>query len=248
MVSVGLTAVGSQVGAATWTFSYAGDRYPAWAWSEGDPPVRHLEPMRRTKSGRLSKNIPVQAACMTTGGWLFLESGLEHELATWLDRKPEVVWLLGQPALLEWEDGLSHFPDLLSMDRDGEVTIWDARPPSRRDETYLVKSVRTQAACQGVGWKYEQFGGLSEVESLNLRWIAGARRPPEWLDPARNVLHDRLADGPLTIGEVMAADDGRGFLVSAMWHLVWSGQLSINLAVPWGRPTPIAWAHQGAGS
>jgi len=41
-----------------------------------------LQPVRETKSGRLSRNIPVQAMSTTTGGWLFLESGLEHELAT----------------------------------------------------------------------------------------------------------------------------------------------------------------------
>jgi hypothetical protein len=172
--------------------------------------------VRETKSGRLSRNIPVQAMSTTTGGWLFLESGLEHELATWLDRQPEVTWLVGQPALLRWEDGTKHFPDMLSAHRDGSVTIWDVRAPEERDDTFLVMSTRTRAACERVGWRYELFGGLEPVASLNLRWIASARRAPEWLAPAKAILEGVLADGGGSVGDVIAADDGRGFLTSAV--------------------------------
>ncbi len=103
--------------------------------------------MRETKSGRLSRNIPVQAMSTTTRGWLFLESGLQHELATWLDRQREVKWLVGQPVLLRWEHGTKHFPDVLSAHRDGSVTIWDVRAPEERDDTFMVMSTRTRAAC-----------------------------------------------------------------------------------------------------
>lgn len=245
MSSVGLLVVGSQVGSVSWTFRVGGVRREPWVWSEGGPPIRELEPVRKTKSGRLSRNIPVQAVSVTTQGWLYLESGLEHELATWLDRKPEVVWLLGQPVLLGWEDGISHYPDLLSLDGDGRVTIWDARPPQGQDETFLAVSVRTRAACEAVGWGYELFGGLPEVESLNLRWVAGARRPPQWLFAAQAALHTLLQHGPQTVAEVMEADGGRGYLVSAMWHLVWTGQVRMDFGAPWGRSTPISWAEEG---
>jgi hypothetical protein len=106
----------------------------------------------------------VQAMSTTTGGWLFLESGLEHELATWLDRQREVTWLVGQPVLLRWEDGTKHFPDMLSAHRDGSVTIWDVRAPEERDDTFLVMSTRTRAACEKVGWRYELFGGLEPAD------------------------------------------------------------------------------------
>lgn len=242
MPSVGLRPVGAQVGEATWSFRRRGGRRAAWSWGVGSPDPRELEPVRETKSGRLSKNIPVQAMSVTTGGWLFLESGLEHELATWLDRQPSITWLVGQPVLLRWEDGTKHFPDLLSAHSDGTVTIWDARILEQRDETFQVMSTRTKAACEEVGWHYQLFGGLAPVESLNLRWLASARRPPEWLDPARVVLRGVLDDADGTVGAVLAADDGRGFLTSSMWHLVWSGELEMDLNSPWDSASRVAWA------
>lgn len=184
MPSVGLGLIGAQVGEATWLFRCRGGRRAPWSWAERSPDPCELEPVRETKSGRLSRNIPVQAMSVTTGGWLFLESSVEHELSTWLDRQRDVTWLVGQPVLLRWEDGAKHFPDLLSAHRDGTVTIWDARLPEERDETFEVMATRTRAACEKVGWRYELFGGLDPVASLNLRWIASARRAPGWLDPA----------------------------------------------------------------
>ncbi|MGL5850489.1 MAG: TnsA-like heteromeric transposase endonuclease subunit [Phycicoccus sp.] len=242
MPSVGLRPVGAQVGAATWLFRCRGAGRAAWSWGDGPPDVRGLEPVRGTRSGRLSKNIPVQAMSVTTGGWLFLESGLEHELATWLDRQRDVAWLLGQPLVLEWEDGTSHVPDLLSEHRDGTVTIWDAKLLEHRDETFAVMTARTKAACDAVGWRYDLFGGLAPVESLNLRWIASARRPPEWLERARVILREVLGGSAGTVGDVLEADDWRGFLVSAMWHLVWTGELEMDLSSAWDSNSRLVWA------
>lgn len=242
MPSVVLKSVGAHVGSATWSFCVGGARRAPWSWLQGPPPVRELSPVRRTKSGRLSRNIPVQAISLTTDGWLFLESGLEHELMMSLDRLPGTAWLVGQPARLKWEDGMKHFPDLLSVDRDGSVTIWDARPPHRRDETFDVVSSRTAKACAEIGWGYVLFGGFTEVESLNLRWIAGARRPPEWLEPAKATLRRVVEGDTTTVGDLLAADDGRGYLTSSMWHLVWTGELTMDLTVRWDRSTVIAWA------
>lgn len=245
MPSVGLTVVGSQVGDVTWRFRFGG-AVQEWGWGEGGPPLRELTPSRRTKSNTLSKNVPVQAACMMTGGVLALESGLEHELATWLDQRPSIEWLVAQPVLLEWGDGLKHYPDLLSVDGDGKVTLWDARPVERRDESFLVKAARTEAACEVVGWDYALFGGLPLVESLNLRWVAGARRRPEWLDAAYGPLTELLKSGPSTVGDVMAADGGRGYLLSVMWHLVWTGEVRIDMSVQWCSSTAIEWGTEVA--
>jgi hypothetical protein len=79
------------------------------------------------------------------------------------------------------------------------------------------------------------------VAALNLRWIAGARRAPEWLVPAKAILQVVLADGG-SVGDVIAADDDRGFLTSAMWHLVWSGEIEMDLNAPWDQRSRLAWA------
>ena len=105
-----------------------------------------------------------------------------------------------------------------------------------------LMSTRTQAACAKVGWRYELFGGLDPVASLNLRWIASARRAPEWVMPAKAILQGVLTDGDGTVGDVIAADDDRGFLTSAMWHLVWSGEIEMDLNAPWDQRSRLAWA------
>ena len=107
--------------------------------------------------------------------------------------------------------------------------------------TLMVMSTRTRAACAKVGWRYELFGGLDPVATLNLRWIASARRAPEWLVPAKAILQGVLADGG-SVGDVIAADDDRGFLTSAMWHLVWSGEIEMDLNAPWDQGSRLAWA------
>ena len=145
MPSVGLRPVGSQVGEATWSFRCAGGSRSEWSWVAGPPDPRSLQPVRETRSGRLSRNIPVQAMSSTTGGWLFLESGLEHELATWLDRQRDVTWLVGQPVLLRWGDGTKHFPDVLSAHRDGSVTIGPGRAPAASAVVLRVTPARPKA-------------------------------------------------------------------------------------------------------
>lgn len=153
MPSVGLLVVGSQVGSARCTFRCLGGSRTMWAWSEGSPPVRELEPVRRTKSGQLSRNVPVQAVSMTTKGWLYLESGLEHELATWLDRMPGVVWLLGQPVMLEWADGVRHYPTCWPdspgkrADMDAQASLFgeparDQMKPARTDDLEVLITVK----------------------------------------------------------------------------------------------------------
>ena len=51
-----------------------------------------------------------------------------------------------------------------------------------------------------------------------------------------------LADGGGCVGDVIEADDDRGFLTSAMWHLVWSGEIEMDLNAPWDQGSRLAWA------
>lgn len=246
MSNAKLTAVGVLEGPPSWGVRTGGVLHEPWDWAAGVPEVRALEPIRSVSSGALSRHVPVRARCTTTGSALLLESGLEHELVTWLDRQPAVSWLAAQPVRLTWSDGLRHYPDLLSLDVSGTVTVWDVRPLERRDEKFDVQSARTEAECGRIGWSHRTFGGLPHVASLNLRWIAGARRPPEWLPMSAPILHELVASGPRTVGELVEADDGRGYLVAAMWHLVWTGDLVMDLTVPWNTDTPVYWRQEEA--
>ncbi len=222
-----------------WRFRLGGE-LASWDGSVGAPDPLTIEPVRRVRSGAMSRHVPVQAYSATRGSTLALESGLEFELFLWLDRQPECSWLVAQPCILVWDDGRRHTPDLLSVDNAGAVTLWDARSSERRSEDFDLIVERTLRACADVGWHHEVFEGLPRVSSLNLRWLAGARRPPEWLEPSRRRLREVVGDAAV-IGDVVAADDARGHLKSVMWHLLWTGELRIDLEVPWDAFTPLSW-------
>ena len=56
------------------------------------------------------------------------------------------------------------------------------------------------------------------------------------------ILRGVLAGGGASVGDVIAADDDRGFLTSAMWHLVWSGEIEMDLNASWDQRSRLAWA------
>lgn len=233
-----------QRGDPRWSFALAGDLVE-WDWEEGEPDLRRLESVRLVRSSTYSRNVPVHASCVTTGTVLTLESGLEHVLLMLLDRRTEIAWLVPQPMLLSWSKNLRHYPDLLSVDADGSVTVWDARPGELQDIEFNRKAELTAAACQQRGWGYEVFGGLTQVEEVNLRWLAMARRPQPWLEPARTVLRERSGGEPFVLGDVVR-EGADPHVVSALWHLAWVGELTLDLADHWDADTAVAWAGGGS--
>lgn len=243
--SVGLSLVSPLEGSPTWRVIGPDGVLSEWDWASGAPPVRDLLPVRKVRSAALSRHIPVRARVSTIGGPLLLESGLEHELVTWLDHRRDVEWIVAQPVRLTWSDGISHCPDILAVNSYGQVQVWDARPAARQDDAFDLKAARTGAECERVGWSYSTFAGLPAVASSNLRWIAGARRIPEWLEAARPALMELFTAGPRPLRDVLASDDGRGFRTRAFWHLVWTGDLVMELDELWDEDTLVV-ARGGA--
>lgn len=43
--------------------------------------------------------------------------------------------------------------------------------------------------------------------------------------------------GSCTVQDVLDADEGRGHLVASLWHLVWTGEVVMDLSVPWNNDT-----------
>lgn len=226
-----------------WSFGLAGV-LTEWDWGQGSPDVRSLESVRLVRSSTYSRNVPVHAFSMTTDTVLTLESGLEHVLLMLLDRQPDISWLVAQPMLLWWSKKLRHYPDLLAMETDGTVTVWDARPAELQDIDFNHKAELTSTACQERGWRYETFGGLSQTAEVNLRWLATARRPPAWLDAARVLLLEQSGGRDFALGDVVR-DDGDPYAVSTLWHLAWSGEVALDLEAHWDAGTMVSW-KQGA--
>lgn len=232
----------------SWTFRFdSGPR--VWDWSAGPPEVRSLRSIRTPRSTEKSRHIPVQAYSVTLGGAIHLESGLEHDLVRELDRDPDVEWMVSQPVrlALRTASGRSrvHTPDLLTLGREGAVTIWDVRPVKKQDEKFAESRDLTAAACADVGWGYHVFGGASPVRRDNVRWLTAYRRQMPWYPRAKAELFDLCRAPGATVGTVLAADRGAGHLISAMWHYAWSGALVIDLDQPICRSTRIS--EPGAG-
>ena len=212
-----------------WLFQRtAGGAPVVWDWGRGEPGARSLHPVRRPASGDHSRHVPVRVFSRTTGGHIAVESGLEHDLVRRLDRMPEVVWLVAQPARVELADGCGHVPDLLSVARDGGVTVWDCRPEPRLDAQFTEVAAVMALACVQVGWAYQVFSGVPAVERLNLIWVACSRREPSWMAAALPRLREVIGAHGATVGQVLMTEaktngQQRGQLMALVWHLVWRG-------------------------
>jgi hypothetical protein len=208
-----------------------------WMWAEGTAPeIDRLLPVRKPRSSKRNRHIPVRAFSVTNSRHLELESGLEHDLVRKLDRDPDVMWLVAQPFRLSWRNACAslrgHTPDLLALHSDGGVTVWDARATPKQDDGFLVKAEITKHSCWQIGWRYEIFPGLGEVERLNLLWLHGFRRQPPWLAQCRDSIQKAASLDEADLRSLLAADDGSGELITCVWHLVWTGELAVDLLSP----------------
>lgn len=218
------------VDGVAWTFR-SGGASVEWDWSAGPPDVGSLAPVRRPLSGAASKHIPVRAFSATTGSHLTLESGLEHDLLRVLDRDPDVRRLVAQPLRLTWPNPggrrARHVPDLLSVDGEGRVTVWDVRRPEAAEtDEFLNVRAMTSAACVEVGWQYEVFIGLPSVHRHNLLWLHGYRIRPVWAASRETAVLERSGAG-CTLSDLLAESDAETRTVA--WHLIWAGQIRVDL-------------------
>lgn len=218
-----------------------------WDWGAAVPPVFSLVPVRRTHSSERNRHVPVTAFSSTTGGHLALESGLEHDLLRRLDRLPSIAWLVAQPLELRWTEPrkLRHVPDLLSVDTNGSVTVWDVRNPRRVDENFALQVDKSRTECASVGWHYEVFTGLGEVERLNLLWLHGFRRRPAWQSDVEVAVMVTAAGSDVMLGDLFALDDGSGQTKSSVWHLVWNGTLCVDMESKLNASTLVRIAGDG---
>jgi len=209
-----------------------------WDWPQGHPPPpSQLVPVRRPHSSRNNRHIPATAYSMVNGDVVELESGLEHDLVRSIDRDRRIQLIIAQPFTLSWRRS-SHTPDLLSVTEVGAVTVWDVRAVERQNNDFRSKSGITRQECRAVGWAYRIFEGLDRIERLNLLWLHCCRRRPAWADVHEERIR-ALVGGGVTLGHLFAHDDGSGELKSTVWHLLWCGDLDIDMSSPWDLSTRV---------
>lgn len=235
--------------APSWHMKLDQDARPSsWDWSVGNPPVRQILPVRDPATSAKQRHIVVLAFAVTTGSSHLLESGLEHDLLRQLDRDPEVDWLVAQPFQLQvvGPEAFTHTPDLLSQNRLGQVTVWDARPLDRQDAKFARAAAYTADACRGVGWRYEVFAGFEATERLNRLWLHSSRRPPEWLEEYRECITHFLSGGPRTLAELFDQGADRREAKAVVWYLMWRGTVWTDLTQPINESTQVRLAGHHA--
>ena len=231
--------------AASWKVRLNDGDHQVWDWELGGPPLRDLVSVRRPAADAMSRHAPVRMWSATTGDYVVLESGLEYELARSLDRDPSVAWIVSQPVAVTFDDGAVHVPDLLAEHRDGRVVVWDVRPQERQDKRFNRAAELTAHACGEVGWEYRVHAEFSPPRHLNLMWLAVFRAAPKWPHTESRRQLVGLARERATIADVLAQDAGDGHLTALMWHLIWTGDLLVDLDQVINAATVLACAEAG---
>jgi hypothetical protein len=225
-----------------WTFRLPPQPPMVWSWPKGGaPPLDQLGPVRRPRSSEHNRHVPVTAYTMTNGDYVSLESGLEHDLLRRLDRDPSVLRIVAQPLTLSWrgsEPG-SHTPDLLTVHAGAAPTVWDVRAVDKQDQHFETTSTLTRQACTSVGWSYQVFAGMNDLERLNMMWLNGFRRAPPWASRHEGAILAAAGRDGATMASVFAHDDGSGESISTVWHLLWRGVLDVDVTAPWTPATGV---------
>lgn len=178
--------------------------------------------------------------CATTGSHVVYESRLELARLMLADFDPLTVGIAAQPFLIEAgapDRTRRHVPDFLLVDTAGLVTVVNVKPADRLADPKVAESLAWATELfEARGWRAETWSGLDEVMMANLRFLAGYRRTvvinPEAL---------ALVEEAVLPGDTIAAVEGRlhqrlgpADVRPAILHLVWTGNLIVDLAVPLG--------------
>lgn len=144
-------------------------------------------------------------------------------------------WLVPQPARLSWIDvgrrkTRRHTPDLLSVDVDGGVTMWDVKAPGAASSPRFTE-IRdlTESASRARGWRYEVFTGLEAVHRHNLLWLHAYRHRPPWASEYEDHLLS-VCEGGHPLGELVANKPADGRRLAVVWHLIWTRRLTVDLS------------------
>ena len=113
---------------------------------------------------------------MTTKRPLTFESCRERDYLIAFDLDPNTVGIAGQPFEFSISDGScrSHMPDYFLRAGDGGIVV-DVKPDDLIDANDWINFATTAALCDALGWTFRRLGGLPDVLSANLRWLAGYR-------------------------------------------------------------------------
>jgi hypothetical protein len=170
------------------------------------------------------------------------ESLLEEAILKQLDFDETVVDVASQPCELMFANGRRHLPDFFIGLRDGrrgliDVSTEEAAKGDRKGGLLAL----TEVACRAAGWLYRVETEPDPVFRANLDWVARYRSMgagfETWADSIR-----QFCVLPRPFREV--AELGQSpFLIPAIGHLLWRGELGFDMTAPL-RETTVLWVRR----
>lgn len=206
-------------------------------------------PVRRFSSYRGQRHFTGWYWAATTRSLVGFESWLERDRAMLLDADRRVVGLSSQPFRLTWQEGrrrISHTPDYFARLEDGSGLVVDVRPAHRVEPKDAEKFSATEAMCQAVGWSYQLVHEPDPVAMSNVRWLAGYRHPRyRETDVSRRLLDAFTEPAALAATAGLVGDPVA--VLPTLYHLVWCGDLRVELSTPLGDGSMISRAEVSHG-
>lgn len=182
----------------------------------------------------------------TTRDHVIYESLLELSNLLFADYDSSVRQIVAQPFLVSVSfDGTvrRHIPDYLWGTAEGAVLVDVVREERLTHPRIAVMCEWTRRIAESHGWRYRVLSERDPVELANVRFLAGYRR--EWLinASALEALRAEISSFEgATIAEVERrfTDTPKGSLRSALLHMMWRQEVSVNLAAPLQSSTVLA--------
>jgi len=179
----------------------------------------------------------------TVGGHVIYESRLELARLMFADFDSRVQHIVAQPFLLRCSVARKprkHIPDYLLITDTGPVVV-DVKPARRLADPKVSSTFEwTREIVEARGWRYQVATEPIAVELETIRFLAGYRRdrlfPPQLLGQLRE---SNLDDSSLEDAFNCLPAEPTDQVKSAVLHLLWRQELSIDLSMPLNGRTQL---------
>lgn len=163
--------------------------YDAISWRDDQGRVRTAAADGRATSLGLERALPARESKNYPGrsnhpGYYWFagtkqlvryESMTEYSALMWFDHKNEIKAISSQPMCLHFLDGTNHFPDFFAVEESGRQLLIDVHPEEHTTDEDMATFSKTELLCDGIGWTYVLFTGVSRTLEYNLEWVAAYR-------------------------------------------------------------------------
>lgn len=192
-------------------------------------------PWRKTRSARGQAHYPGYFWSATMGAHVIYESRLELARLLLADFDRDVVAIAAQPFLLRAQAGgrpRRHVPDFLLVRADESVRVVNVKPASRLADPEIAEALAWPGRLfQAHGWQHEIWSRADPVLLVNVRFLAGYRRPGllpgELLDEVLGAV--RPGDTICAVVSRMAGPHRPGEVKAAVLRLLWQQRLATDL-------------------